>query len=233
MSSTYHHHQDIPTIQLEWIEFTKIMLSVFFGTFSGIACKQTDRKNKQEEINKRNEITNWEPQAYQHDHHHHSNLLFPPPSPSSDHSISMLCSLWRHTSPSSPPSYKSQFPPKAKTTGYRGTSRFVCSYPRWTAAFAKLYLPIPQTRSYKPTFPKREGFTSSDFTISIISDGSTIKRWKRAYCDSHVSRQCQRSRVPSERPFRWSLQRPASELTRNIPWKEPRKPWATCLRWGR
>ena len=54
----------------------------------------------------------------------------------------------------------------------------------------------------KPTFPKSEGFTSSDFTISIISDGSTIKPWKKAYCDSHVSRQCQRSRVPSERPFR-------------------------------
>ena len=33
MSSTYQRRQDIPTIQLEWSEFSKIMSSVFYGLF--------------------------------------------------------------------------------------------------------------------------------------------------------------------------------------------------------
>lgn len=93
-------------------------------------------------------------------------------------------------------------PSKGRNSWIPGNIQICLVIPDMNSSICKAVFAYSSPISLVPTFPSREGFTSSDFTISIISEGSTIKRRKRTYCGIHVSTRSQRSQAPSERPSR-------------------------------
>ena len=67
-------------------------------------------------------------------------------------------------------------PSKGKKIWIPGNIQICLLIPEMNSNICKAVFVYSSDSILVPTFPRREGFTSSDFTISIISEGPAIKR---------------------------------------------------------
>ena len=70
-------------------------------------------------------------------------------------------------------------PSKGRNNWIPGNIQICLVIPEMNNNICRAVFAYSSTFNIIPTFPSSEGFTSSDFTISIISEGSTIKKFKR------------------------------------------------------